>query len=135
MFSNIYLNELDRFVKHHLRVKSYLRYGDDFVLFGEQRDMMDMHRSAVRSFLSEELHLTVHKRNDVIFPCSDGLRFLGCNIFPAHRHLKKQSWNRVLKRTDLHNVSSYHGLVHAHSDQMTRKYFDWRVMELLDHVE
>jgi len=32
IFANIYLNELDRFVKHELKVKHYLRYGDDFIL-------------------------------------------------------------------------------------------------------
>lgn len=31
-FANIYLNELDYFVKQELKIKYYLRYMDDFVL-------------------------------------------------------------------------------------------------------
>jgi len=34
LFANLYLNELDRFIKHELRGKYYLRYMDDFVIFG-----------------------------------------------------------------------------------------------------
>ncbi len=30
-FANVYLNELDQFVKHHLRCRFYLRYVDDFI--------------------------------------------------------------------------------------------------------
>ncbi len=36
-FANVYLNPLDHFVKHELRVKGYVRYLDDFVLFGHDR--------------------------------------------------------------------------------------------------
>ena len=36
-FANVYLNPLDHFVKHELRVKGYLRYMDDFLLFGDDR--------------------------------------------------------------------------------------------------
>lgn len=132
VFANIYLNELDRFVKHRLGVKNYLRYGDDFVLFGASRESMEAHRSAVRSFLSQELFLRLHDRNDVVFPCKSGLLFLGCRIFPTHRHLKRQVWSRTLQRTDLHNVSSYSGLVRAHCDGETKKQFAWRILELLE---
>lgn len=132
MFANIYLNELDRFVKHRLRVRSYLRYGDDFVLFGKNQDEMNGCRSEVRAFLSKELHLKLHARNDVIYPCERGLTFLGCHIFPAHRHLKRQAWSRALQRADLRNISSYSGLVRSHSAQATKKHFAWHVLGLLE---
>ena len=32
-FANVYLNELDHFVKHELRARYYIRYVDDFVIF------------------------------------------------------------------------------------------------------
>lgn len=134
IFANIYLNELDRFVKHRLLVKSYLRYGDDFVLFGESRAEMETKRCEVQDFLSQKLRLWLHRRNDVIFPCKRGLRFLGCNVFSTHRRLKRQSWNRVLQRTDMHNASSYYGLVRAHSDQVSSEYFDWHVLGLQENL-
>ena len=35
-WANVYLNELDQFVKRELRVKAFLRYVDDFLLFNIQ---------------------------------------------------------------------------------------------------
>lgn len=36
-FANIYMNELDQFVKHKLKVRRYVRYMDDFVCFVEDK--------------------------------------------------------------------------------------------------
>lgn len=122
-------------MKHRLRIKNYLRYGDDFVLFGATKFSMETYRDEVQSFLAQELHLTLHDRNDVIYPCAAGLKFLGCYIFPTNRRLQRQSWNRVLRRTDLRNVASYRGLVGAHCDLGTMKQFDWHVGELLNSFD
>ena len=37
MFANIYLNELDQFVKHRLRVHCYERYMDDIIIIGNDK--------------------------------------------------------------------------------------------------
>ncbi len=37
LFANIYLNELDQFVKHNLKVKYYLRYCDDFIILQDDK--------------------------------------------------------------------------------------------------
>ncbi|MCL5730344.1 MAG: reverse transcriptase/maturase family protein, partial [Candidatus Pacearchaeota archaeon] len=39
-FANVYLNELDKFVKHQLRAKFYIRYVDDFVLLNSSREKL-----------------------------------------------------------------------------------------------
>jgi len=39
-FANIYLNELDQFVKHKLKVKYYIRYVDDFVIFDSSQEKL-----------------------------------------------------------------------------------------------
>src|SRR3990167_6615063 len=75
IFSNIYLNELDRYVKHTLRIKKYLRYGDDFVIFTDSRDAAVQYRELMKTFLHDQLFLDLHSRNDVIFPCNEGLKF------------------------------------------------------------
>lgn len=132
IFSNIYLNEFDRYVKHDLRIKKYLRYGDDFVVFTDTEDTAIQVRALMKTFLYDKLSLTLHARNDVIFSCHKGLKFLGCMIYPHRRRLQKRAWDRVLARTDRHNVSSYSGLVHAHCDAKTAKYFHWNTLEFLD---
>jgi len=40
IFANIYLNELDQFIKHKLKIKYYLRYCDDFIILSESRDYL-----------------------------------------------------------------------------------------------
>jgi len=116
-------------------VKSYLRYGDDFVLFGSSREELERLRSEVQNFLYRQLHLTFHSRNDVLFPCREGMQFLGCTIFPLTRRLRSASWNRALGRLNIRNLSSYHGLVHAHEESQNRKVFDWHTVSLLEQFD
>ena len=132
IFSNIYLNEFDRYVKHTLRIKKYLRYGDDFVIFVDNREQAVKYRALMKQFLDERLLLTLHARNDVIFPCREGLKFLGCVIYPNNRMLKKRVWKRVLGRTVRNNIASYSGLVRAHCDEEKTRHFDWHVLNILD---
>jgi retron-type reverse transcriptase len=131
VLSNIYLNELDRYVKHELRVKKYLRYGDDFVLFTNNRSEAVQYRILVEKFLHNQLFLSLHSRNDVIFPCRDGLKFLGCMLYPTRRRLQKRVWNRVLTRMNRQNVSSYFGLVRAHCNTEAKRIFDWSTLRFL----
>ncbi|MBV5349939.1 group II intron reverse transcriptase domain-containing protein, partial [bacterium] len=58
-FGNVYLNELDQFVKHELKVKQYLRYVDDFVLLHTNREMLVYYRQRIEEFLSQRLALTL----------------------------------------------------------------------------
>ena len=41
-FANVYLNELDKFVKHTLKEKYYIRYVDDFVLLNSSKEKLEM---------------------------------------------------------------------------------------------
>jgi hypothetical protein len=41
-------------------------------------------------------------------------------------------WDRVLQRADLHNASSYHGVVGAQDDQKISSHFDWHTLGFLD---
>jgi len=132
IFSNIYLNEFDRYVKHTLHTKKYLRYGDDFVIFTDNRDEVVHDRELMKAFLHNQLSLDIHSRNDVICHCRDGLKFLGCRLYPTHRFLQKRVWNRVLERIARSNIGSYSGLVHAHCDAGTVKHFHWRTLRFLD---
>ena len=41
LFANVYLNELDQFIKHGLKVKKYARYTDDFVIVSHNRNYLE----------------------------------------------------------------------------------------------
>lgn len=94
LFANIYLNELDQFMKHTLRLRYYVRYMDDFVvLHHDKRALWDVKRE-VEAFLADRLSLSLNPKTG-IFPISQGADFLGYRIWPTHRLLRKSSIKRA----------------------------------------
>jgi len=109
MFANIYLNELDLFVKHPLREPFYVRYMDDFVIVGHDKSALHDQRKAIEDFLWAELGLRTNSKTQV-FPVGDGgraLDFLGYKIWPTHRALRKDSIHRM-KRKIRRMMKLYH---------------------------
>jgi len=100
-FANIYLNELDQFVKHALRAKYYIRYVDDFILMDRSKKILENHMNQINDFLQEKLKLELHPDKSKIFPIYHGTPFLGFRVFYHHRLLKKsniRNFRRRLKR-------------------------------------
>jgi hypothetical protein len=125
IFSNIYLNELDRFVKHKLGVRFYLRYGDDFIIINPDERTID----SVIFFLSNVLKLTVKK--PVVVKVSSGLKFLGVKIWPNGRTLNKRNSVRIFRNLNLTNASSYYGLLKKHGSEKLLKRLNWMICERL----
>ena len=76
-FANIYLNDLDQFVKHQLRAKQYIRYVDDFVIMSEDPDQLVQWRDQIESFLPGRLKLQLHPKRRKLEAVSQGIDFLG----------------------------------------------------------
>ena len=133
IFANIYLNELDRFVKHTIKPKAYLRYGDDFIIISENLGQLKQIRKKTIKFLREKLWLEINTKNDIIVKAGCGLKFLGVEIFPKGRRLSKRNWNRARERLKLKNIPSYSGMVKQHSKEKRIKEFNWRILEKLNN--
>ena len=86
-WANVYLNELDQFVKRELKSPAYLRYVDDFLLFADDKKMLRLWKKEITLFL-EKLRLTIHENKAHARPCSTGVSFLGFQVFPEYRRLK-----------------------------------------------
>ena len=82
-FANVYLNELDQFVKHQLKCRHYLRYVDDFVLLAADRETLLAWRDAIQTFLRERLDLELRDEG-LIAPLSEGVDFLGYRVRASH---------------------------------------------------
>lgn len=96
-FGNLYLNELDHLVKHHFRVKGYLRYCDDFCLFHDDKGFLREMKEVLRQFLDNRLRLTYSHAE--VFPVSQGVDFLGYRHFPSgYVLLRKSTAKRVKQR-------------------------------------
>jgi len=133
IFANIYLNEFDRFIKHDMKVKNYLRYGDDFIIIADNLNRLGKIRGAAVNFLSEKLRLEINKKNDIIVKARQGLKFLGTEIFPKGRRLNKRNSARVKENLNLKNISSYSGLVKKHGKIKKIKEFNWIILDYYDN--
>ena len=132
IFANIYLNELDRFVKHIVRPQAYLRYGDDFVIISEKLDLPKQNKNKIIEFIKSELRLEINAQNGIMVKAKQGLKFLGVWIFPKGRKLNKRSWNRARTLLNNKNISSYSGLVKQHCKEKIIKEFNWIILEKLN---
>lgn len=131
IFANIYMNELDRFVKHNLKPKAYLRYGDDFIVTSKNRLELEFFRSAILKFFHDELKLSSNHKNDKIIKIGQGLKFLGVILLPSRKRLNERNFRRTKKRLNIANISSYSGLIKKHGNSEQKKQFDWVVCENL----
>lgn len=98
LFSNIYLNELDQFVKRKLRVKYYVRYVDDFVILSRDKAYLENLIGEISKFLAEKLELQLHPQKIIIGKYHKGIDFLGYVIFPHHNILRTKTKKRIFKR-------------------------------------
>ena len=65
-FANIYLNELEHFVKEKLRIKYYVRYMDDFVLLLKDKGECKIILEQIKGFLDKELELKLNKKQIIL---------------------------------------------------------------------
>jgi len=100
LFANIYLHELDEFVKHGLREKHYCRYMDDFIIVHHDKERLHRLRAKVELFLWDRLRLKTNAKTQ-IFPVGifhgRALDFLGYRIWTTHRKLRKSSIQRITR--------------------------------------
>jgi RNA-directed DNA polymerase len=76
-FANVYLNELDQFVKHILKVKYYVRYVDDFIILDVDRNKLLKMQDEIEEFLKDRLILQLHPTRRKLLPVTNGIDFLG----------------------------------------------------------
>ena len=123
LFANIYLNELDQFVKHKLKVKYFVRYADDFVIFSGIKNYLENIIPLIGSFLENELRLTLHPDKIFIKTLYSGMDFLGWVNFFVHKILRRNARRRILKKMSgnpsLETINSYLGLLkHGNSHKL-----------------
>jgi len=90
-FANVYLNELDHFVKHKLKVKYYIRYVDDFVIFHKSKEQLQKWTKEIEIFLKEKLNLELHPDKSKIIILSKGVDFVGFRNFYYFRLLRRRN--------------------------------------------
>ena len=101
-FANVYLNELDYFVKHKLRVKYYIRYVDDFVILHNSKEQLEKWKEEIDKFLKEKLKLELHPDKSKIIPLSRGIDFVGFRNFYYFKLLRKRNIRKMINKIELY---------------------------------
>jgi len=145
LFANIYLHELDQFVRHTLKAGYYIRYCDDFVILNESRAVLEKYSIEILNFLRTKLSLELHPNKVTIRKLRQGTDFLGYVSLSHFRVLRTRTKKRMLKRLvvlsrgirtnkELENalpvISSYLGmLAHCKGEKLRKE-----VVKLFSHI-
>ena len=97
-FANLYLGELDHFVKERLRLRGYLRYMDDFAVFADSKARLHAALAAIREFLAGTLRLELREERTRLAPATQGAPFLGFRVFPGVVRLDGRKLARLRRR-------------------------------------
>jgi retron-type reverse transcriptase len=134
LFANIYLNNLDQYIKHKLKTKFYIRYADDFVILSDNQDDLIRLLPKIEEFLQIDLKLKLHPDKVFIKTLASGIDFLGWIHFPHHRVLRTKTRRRIEQRISQKpndkRLQSYlgllqHGNAHKISDQLKNDFWLW----------
>ena len=102
-FANVYLNDLDYFVKHKLKVKYYIRYVDDFIILHSSKSQLEMWKEEINNFLKEKLILELHPEKSRIIPLSREIDFVGFRNFYYYKLLRKRNLKKMERKINLFN--------------------------------
>jgi hypothetical protein len=98
-FANVYLNELDQYLKHELKCRHYLRYVDDFILLADNPERLLAWRGQIQAFLREHLQLEL-KALSAPKPVKSGVDFLGYIVYPHYRLVRRRVVGNLRERLE-----------------------------------
>ncbi|GHU69704.1 hypothetical protein FACS1894184_14140 [Clostridia bacterium] len=148
MIANVYLDQLDQYCKHTLKIKYYIRYMDDIIILDNAVERLHDFKSAIEEYLRDHLKLQLNRKT-VIQPVHRGVEFVGYIVYPSHRKLRKQTVNHikrslkcVARRYSEHKktqdnaiatIKSYFGLIMHTSSLTLRKWISKNIVLIRRH--
>lgn len=135
LLSNIYLDQLDRFVTMELGYRHYGRYVDDFYIIVTEDEFSQALNDipVIEDFLSAHLGLTLHPRKRYIQDVRHGVEFLGKVIYPSHtttskrfkKNFYKAAYETSIGLRDANSIASYIGyLSHVNGKKLAYDVFE-----------
>ena len=100
MFANIYLNEIDQYVKHKLKIKYYFRYMDDSVILVKTKKEAKIALEKIKIFLKENLQLELNKKTQ-IFKNKQGVNFCGYKINEYRLKIRDKGKRKLKKKVKI----------------------------------
>jgi retron-type reverse transcriptase len=97
LFSNIYMDSFDKYVKETLGITYYGRYVDDFIVIHEDPDYIKSLIPLFRVWLKENLGMTLHPQKICLQPYQRGVQFLGAYLKPNVIYIDKRTKTNFYK--------------------------------------
>lgn len=97
IFANIYLNELDQFCKHELKIHYYIRYMDDIIILHKSKQALHEMKSEIERFINKRLGLCLNDKT-AIRPVTMGIEFVGYRVWGSHKKIRKKSVIKMKQR-------------------------------------
>ena len=121
MFANIYLNEIDQYIKHVIHCKYYFRYLDDSICMFKTKEEAKEALEKIKKFLWNKLKLELNEKTQ-IFKNKQGINFCGykINLYRLKiRDKRKKKAKEKSKRTKIQNTNR------RTRKQRSKKIFMW----------
>jgi len=97
IFANLYLNGFDHHLKETIKCGPYIRYMDDLIVFGNDKNKLDDIKKTIKGYVNR-LKLKLHPHKTRVYLTAKGIAFLGYKIYPTHRLIVRQNIKRLRKR-------------------------------------
>jgi len=97
LFANVYMDPLDKFVKHQLKAKHYLRYADDFIFLADNPDELMGYLVEVNHFLKTKLGLSLHPDKIHLRKLNWGIDYVGYVALSRYAIPRKKTVKRIFK--------------------------------------
>jgi retron-type reverse transcriptase len=132
LYSNVYLNALDQYMKRVLHCKHYGRYVDDFYVVSKDKEFLKSIIKEIKEFMMNSLHLEIQNKKTNIINIKYGVEFLGAFIKPYRTYISNKTVRRMNKNLyqfqvygtnkDVKNmVNSYLGIFSHYKSNKVKK--------------
>ena len=128
-FANLYLNELDQYVKHILKCRYYVRYCDDFLILDKSPKKLEDVKKKIGEFVKERLHLSLNEKKGKAMPVSNGIDFLGYIIRQDYMLVRHRVVNNLKSR-----LSWFEDMLISEKDGAQVIRYDYELLEKLRSV-
>jgi len=140
-FANLYLGNLDHYIKEKLKIKGYIRYMDDMIIFENTKKYISEIKVKVGHFIGDKLKLELKENVTILAPIMNGIPFLGFRVYPKMIRIKREGWQRFKNKVGsrerdfkdgkidqellCRSVSSLLGhVIHADTLQARKRFFE-----------
>ncbi len=101
-FANIYLNELDYYIKNYLKIKYYIRYMDDFIIIVDSKIKAKEIFNNVKIFLKDKLELELNNKSRY-YRINKGIDFCGYKVYKDYILIRRRCKKKIIKKIKLWN--------------------------------